>query len=693
MPFNPPVFVKQIPILRMLLSMCLGIILQYNTPLNASIFGCMVVAGLIVVVAFGFIKFANQFTLYYLQGFAIIICFIGFGGLLSYYNNDLNNKNSFVNTYKQEPIIVQLLEDVASKPKSYKANAKIVAKFLNNQWIPANGKTIIYTKKDSAFSNLKMGNAFVVRKPLTRVVNSGNPGGYNYARFCSFQGIYHQIYLTEKDVEQQCSLPVNRFTTFIYSIQQWVLHILKKYIKDDDALSIAEALLISYREDLDKDLVKAYSNTGVVHIIAISGMHLGMIYWMLVLLFKAFKQTTRLKIIRAIVVIIVLWLFSAVAGLTPSIVRSAIMFSFIAIGDGFNKKSSIYNSLALSAFIILLFQPFALWDVGFQLSYAAVLSIALFNGRIKRWFYFKNKLLQGFFNLNAVTLSAQVLTLPIVLYHFHQFPTYFLLTNLIAVPISSIVLFAEIALLIVGNFEPIANWLGNGINNTILWLNDFILGADSLPFASIQNIYVSIFQACILMLAIIVICYALMLKKTKKLLLGLSFFALFLGVRMYDIIQKKQQKKIVIYNVPLFTGIDFIDGKNYTFWGDSTLQQTGFLQNFHIKPSRILHRLSNEVMIDGLNFTNNIFTFNHKKILVIDKYWQNSETPINVDFVLVTQNPKLYINQLKNINTKLFVFDGSNPMWKIELWQKDCINLHLPHHITALQGAYEINCK
>jgi competence protein ComEC len=389
----------------------------------------------------------------------------------------------------------------------------------------------------------------------------------------------------------------------------------------------------------------------------------------------------------------VLWLFSAVAGLTPSIVRSAIMFSFIAIGDGFNKKSSIYNSLALSAFIILLFQPFALWDVGFQLSYAAVLSIALFNGRIKRWFYFKNKLLQGFFNLNAVTLSAQVLTLPIVLYHFHQFPTYFLLTNLIAVPISSIVLFAEIALLIVGNFEPIANWLGNGINNTILWLNDFILGADSLPFASIQNIYVSIFQACILMLAIIVICYALMLKKTKKLLLGLSFFALFLGVRMYDIIQKKQQKKIVIYNVPLFTGIDFIDGKNYTFWGDSTLQQTGFLQNFHIKPSRILHRLSNEVMIDGLNFTNNIFTFNHKKILVIDKYWQNSETPINVDFVLVTQNPKLYINQLKNINTKLFVFDGSNPMWKIELWQKDCINLHLPHHITALQGAYEINCK
>ena len=162
---------------------------------------------------------------------------------------------------------------------------------------------------------------------------------------------------------------------------------------------------------------------------------------------------------------------------------------------------------------------------------------------------------------------------------------------------------------------------------------------------------------------------------------------------MFDIIQKQQQKKIVIYNVPLYTGIDFIDGKNYFFWGDTTLQQAGFLQNFHIKPSRILHRLSNEDMIDGLNFTNNIFTFNHKNILVIDKYWQNPETPINVDVVLVTQNPKLYINQLKNINTKLFVFDGSNPMWKIELWQKDCINLHLPHHITALQGAYEINCK
>ncbi len=164
-----------------------------------------------------------------------------------------------------------------------------------------------------------------------------------------------------------------------------------------------------------------------------------------------------------------------------------------------------------------------------------------------------------------------------------------------------------------------------------------------------------------------------------------------MGFRMVDVIQKQHQQKIVIYNVPLYTGIDFIDGNNYSFWGDSILQKEGFLQNFHIKPSRIFHRLQNEVLVNNLVYNNNIFKYKSTSILVIDNSFKPIESPISVDVVLVTQNPKLYINQLKNITTKMIVFDGSNPMWKIELWQKDCVNLHLPHHITALQGAYIVN--
>lgn len=691
MPVKPTAITKQIPILRFLLALSVGIIVQYNTSIRISVFWGITIIGVAFSFLFLLLPFAKQFTLSYLQGLSIMLCFVGFGALVSFYNNDVNYENSFVNTYKKEALYVELLEDVANKPKSYKANAKVLAKYSNNKWVSTAGKIIVYTQKDSVFATLKMGNAFVFSKSLTRIVNSGNPGGYNYERFCSFQDIYHQVYLLPKDVEQITKLPVNKFKGFIYNIQHWVLDNLKKYIKDNNALSIAEALLIGYREDLDKDLVKAYSNTGVVHIIAISGMHLGMIYWMLLLCFRSLKQTTTLKIVRAITVIIILWLFSAVAGLAPSIVRSAIMFSVIAIGESFNKKSGIYNSLALSAFIILLFQPFALWDVGFQLSYAAVLSIALFSASIKKWYYVKNKLLQAFFNLNAITISAQVLTLPIVLYHFHQFPTYFLLTNLIAVPISSIILFAEIGLLIIAFITPFANWLGNCINSIIIWLNNFILNTNNLPFASIGNIYISITQASILMVAIAIISAAILNSSKKQLLVGFGVFAFFMGFRMVDVIQKQHQQKIVIYNVPLYTGIDFIDGNNYSFWGDSILQKEGFLQNFHIKPSRIFHRLQNEVLVNNLVYNNNIFKYKSTSILVIDNSFKPIESPISVDVVLVTQNPKLYINQLKNITTKMIVFDGSNPMWKIELWQKDCVNLHLPHHITALQGAYIVN--
>ena len=195
-------------------------------------------------------------------------------------------------------------------------------------------------------------------------------------------------------------------------------------IKGDKELGLAEALLIGYKDDLDKTLVQSYTNTGVVHIIAISGLHLGLIYWLLVQLLKPLQRRKYMKWLRPVIIILGLWLFSLLAGAQPSILRSAVMFTCIVIGETIAKKTSIYNSLALSAFGLLCWNPYWLWDVGFQLSYSAVLSIIIFMRPVYNLLYVKNKILDFFWKINAVTIAAQILTLPLSIYHFHQFPVY-----------------------------------------------------------------------------------------------------------------------------------------------------------------------------------------------------------------------------------------------------------------------------
>ena len=251
--------------------------------------------------------------------------------------------------------------------------------------------------------------------------------------------------------------------TWFFSIfekhRQVILSILRRYIDGQKEAGLAEALLIGYKDDLDKTLVQSYTNTGVVHVIAISGLHLGLIYRILLLVLKPLHTNVTLRWLEADSYIVRSMGIQFMAGAQPSILRSAVMFTFIVAGENFSKgpRSTI---LALSAFFLLCYNPFWLWDVGFQLSYSAVLSIVIFMKPVYRLFYVKNKLLDYLWQLNAVTLAAQILTLPVSIYHFHQFPAHFILTNVLAVPLSSVILIGEIILCVI-SFAPVPCKHGN----------------------------------------------------------------------------------------------------------------------------------------------------------------------------------------------------------------------------------------
>jgi competence protein ComEC len=673
----------------------LGILLQYHFKLPPSAFFVVGVLGLLLLVVYQLLNSAKQFIWQWITGLASSMLFIALGGILSFSKQSEHNKNWIGQYYQKDiPVLLTLQEPIVEKPKSYRALARAEAVLRNGNWQPVSGDVLLYFRKDSSKPTLQYGSQIVLSKGLMPIINAGNPGGFNYARYCSFQNISYQAFLNDDAFITLSTPNTNWFDEILIKARLKVLSILRDNIKDPDQLSVAEALLIGYRDDLDRDLVQSYSNTGVVHIIAISGLHLGMIYGLLVFLFKPFRRYKWSRLAKPLTILFVLWAFTFIASAAPSILRSAIMFSFLVWGESIGRRTNMYNSLAASAFAILLFSPFSLWDVGFQLSYAAVLSIVLFHKYINNWLYFKNKLLQQLWSLNALTLSAQILTLPIVLYHFHQFPTLFMFTNLFAVPFSGLVLYAELLLLITYFIPYVGTSVGKAIGWGIDVMNNFIQRVDTLPFSVWPSLQISIPQAILLYASIIGFSIWLLQKHSKSLLIGLGFFIAFFAIRQIDFANRNQQQKLIVYNVPNHTAIDLIEGRSYQFIGDSILLEDGFLRNFHIKPSRVLHRITPKDALQNFSFQNNLIHCNGKTILIVDDAFKTPalQQKIKVDAIIFTKNPSVYLNRLStSFECNQYIFDSSNPFWKVAYWKKDADSLHLRHHSTASDGAFVMN--
>lgn len=685
---------KKAPAIRMLIPLMLGILLQWHLQADTGILILILSVSFCSLFVFFFIPFFEKFKLAAANGISIAFLFASLGALLTWQKDIRHDKIWFGNNYLPgNPLIVTLLEPPVEKTKSYKANASVDFILQNDSAIKTKGTVIIYFKKDSLIKKLHYGSQIFIQKHLQEIKNSGNPGGFDYKKYSLFQGITHQLYLNENDFEILPSEKKTGFQQFIFSLRAKVLNILRKNIKGEKELGLAEALLIGYKDNLDKTLVQSYTNTGVIHVIAISGLHLGLIYWLLLLLFKPLQKNKTLKWLNPVLIISGLWLFSLLAGAQPSIVRSAVMFTCIVLGNSFARKTSIYNSLALSAFLLLCFNPYWLWDVGFQLSYAAVLSIVIFMKPVYNWFYFKNKAIDFIWKLNAVTIAAQILTLPVSIYHFHQFPNYFLLTNFIAVPLSSLILLGEIFLCVISFIPAAAALTGKLLHWLIMIMNSYIERIEMLPFSLWDGLQISMGQAVLLVIAVAGFGFWLMEKTKQGLRIGLAAILSFFLLRTVSFEKTERVQKLIVYNVPQKQAIDFVAGRNYLFNGDSDLLKDDFIRNFHIKPSRVFHRIKTADTLKNFLVAENIIQYNDKKVLLIDTttYFIPLKEKIPVDMLVVSKNPKLYFKKLaETFAIKQVIFDGSVPAWRMKYWKQDCADLNIPYYDVSEKGAFVV---
>ena len=689
-------FWKKTPFLKLLLATIIGIMVQWRFQVSITIWWTVLLAGVVTITGFFFIPFFNRYRFSFINGIITSAIFFSIGAMLAWSKDIRNDKQWLGNFYKEKDgLVVTLDEPPVEKTKSIKANATVSSLLQNGQSRLVKGKIILYFKKDSSLQ-LTYGSQILFKKPLQEIKNSGNPGGFDYKRYSLFQGITHQVYLKTDEFEILDGKKENPFRKFLYSSRQGVLNILRSNIKGDKELGLAEALLIGYKDDLEQSLVQSYTNTGVVHIIAISGLHLGLIYWLLALILKPLKKRRKTRWLSPFFIITGLWLFSLLAGAQPSILRSALMFTCIVLGEALSKKTSIFNTMAVSAFILLCINPYWLWDVGFQLSYTAVLSIIIFMRPVYNWFYIKNKLLDFIWKLNAVTIAAQILTVPLSIYHFHQFPNLFILTNFVAVPLSSAIVLGEIFLCAISFIPTLAVLVGKLLSWFIWLMNTYIEKIEAIRFSLWDGLQISILQMILLILFAIGISYWLMEKSTKGLKYGLLAFLIFTAIRSYSFLQSNHQQKIIVYNVPQKRAIDFVNGRNYLFIGDSDLLTNDFARNFHLKPSRILFRISDTDSLSNLYGTESYLDFLGKHILLLDKSisFASQELKPSIDLLVISKNPKVYIKKLAaSLDIKQVVFDGSVPAWKANYWKKDCDSLHIPWHDVTTKGAFVMNLR
>ncbi len=695
MPMKEIYFWKKAPFVRMLISLVIGITIQWFWQLPSVTWYIVFTASFFCVIGFFYIPLFKRYRFGTLNGIAMLLPFMAIGALLVWHN-DIRNSKNWVGYYLKEnsALIVTLDETPVEKNKSFKADASITHLIEDDRTIPLKGKIILYFKKDSVPPPLAYGSQIIVRKLLQEIKNSGNPGGFDYKRYALFHGITHQVYLKPEEFIALQDTKRKWLPSFLEVTREKVLNILRSNINGSKESGLAEALLIGYKDDLDKSLVQSYTNTGVVHIIAISGLHLGLIYWLLVQLLKPMQRRKYVKWLRPLIIVCGLWLFSLLAGAQPSILRSAVMFTCIVLGENLTKKTSIYNNLALSAFLLLCYNPYWLWDVGFQLSYSAVLSIVVFMRPIYNLFYIKNKLLDFFWKLNAVTIAAQILTLPLSIYHFHQFPTHFLLTNFVAVPLSSLILLGEIFLCIISFIPLVALFVGRILSWLIWIMNSYIEKIEALPFSLWDGLQINILQVVLLFILITGASYWMLEKRKTGFKIGLVALLSFFTVRSFSFWEKSKQQKVIVYNVAQTQAIDFINGRHFIFAGEPDLQKNDFARNFHLKPSRTLQRIGETDFLDGFLRNENYISFCNKNILLLDgsTSFKQSATRFPVDLLVVSKNPNLYLPHLANcfiINQ--VVFDGSVATRRLKSLKKECDSLQIPYHDVSEKGAFVMN--
>ncbi len=635
-----------------------------------------------------------EFKLKYnwLRGF-IILTAIFSCGFLTHYLRD-SSVTMFSEKKDTSHLIVQVKTPPQEKDNTFKCEVEIIKSIENDKQLTESIKSFIYLKKadslNETINKIEVGSQLLIANKLQPITNRGNPGEFDYARFCANKEVKEQAFLSQTEWK----LLDTKNATFI-PFAKWsrnIRNILAQNIPDTSSWGIAQALLVGYRQDISAETYQAYTNTGLVHLIAISGLHMGIFYggifWLLGWL-PFFKKNKRTRIIISLCF---MWLFAFITALPPSVLRAAIMFSFLGLGQMMFRRTHSLNFLFASAFVLLIYNPNFIYDVGFQLSYCAVLGILLFYRPINNLFYFKNKLIRYCWSLMCISLAVQVLTFPLSIYYFHQLPVLFLLTNLVAIPLVTLIIYGEI-LIIVSSFLPtVSKIIGYTVSKIILALNNFIQRTSEFSFVRIKEISLEPSQLVLCYMLILFISIWLLNKKRTFAFPALITMLLLLGNSLFIKAKSLKQEKLIIYNNYEQPYIEYIRANNSIALDTVLTDQLFNVEKYISEPARIHFHTAIQSRIAKTISSNehlDMISIGNSTIIRLRKsYKLKLANPIKTDYLIISDK---YIRNLQEMvkcfNPKEIIIDGNIPLWKVKTLKSELSALALPVHIVPEQGA------
>lgn len=459
---------------------------------------------------------------------------------------------------KSSSYYVTISSKATNTNKSTRYEAKIAKIKMSDQWHRFSGRVILYVTKDVEHK-FTYGDQILLKGNPVWIKNQTNPHAFDYGRFLQRKGIYLRDYVNEDDYK--FIGPQEGFSFDYYSnlIGDYFEQVLSSYIPNERELNIAKAMIIGRRHEISEEMAYVYQSTGTAHILAVSGLHVGILFLVFSRLFKPLRYI-KLTYVYHSVIICLIWVFAFVTGNSPSVLRASLMISVILIGEMVSRKSNIYNSIFVAAFVLLLIEPDLLFTVSFQLSFTAVIGIVYLYDKIYRLIFIQNRLVDFLWKISVLSISAQIATFPITIYYFHQFPTLFLLTNLLAIPTASIVLIGGIFLLISSKIIFLAGFIGKELNDWIYFYNESMSLVSQLDFSKVEGLHIKLQSVFILILIII---FLTKFIETKKIfpLKAFTFLLLILGVgNMYTHYQKSTQRKIIFYDVKGKSYLDVFSG-------------------------------------------------------------------------------------------------------------------------------------
>ncbi len=698
---------NSIPLLRLVIPFIAGVFWTVDQQPNFELILFLFGVQLVVYCSLLLIKplIANyQFRWVYGIGIAMAL-FLGAASLTSYRFKDNVAITKLLTDKDNQLFIGEIVTPPQNKPKSLKAILTIKSIKKRDQWIHGRGKVMVYFQQEEFAKQLAIGDVIAFKAQLKKVMPPKNPDEFDFKKYLSYHFIEHQVFINAKNWKRLNPSPSFSWLHFATNCRNQLINSLQQKGLQGKELAVASALILGYKEEIDTPLKNAYASAGAMHVLAVSGLHVGVLFLIFSTLFSFLDRIKYGGILKGIVLLLILWSYALLTGLSPSVMRAATMFSFIVVAKMTNRNVTIYNTLAASAFCLLIYNPLLLMEVGFQLSYLAVLGIVIIQPWITNWFQFKLKIPQLIWEITAVSVAAQIATFPLGLMYFHQFPNYFMFSNLIVIPLAVLILYLGLSTLSFSFVPLLSSMLALGLKYSIQALNYVVHFIDQLPYSLSENIRFGMRDTCLIYLVIGSTIAFIASRKFKYLLLGSLCISSFLVNTLWTQSSHLHQQQLIIYNTPKHTAISIIDGKDQLFIADQSLLDNRKQLEFHVQNNWNSHGLEKEEIIAlnqpmdtisshkiNLYHKNCFFQFYTLRFVLIDAHYQLQQNPVQLQInylILTKDNPFTLAELLTQFTPQQLILDASHSPFKNKMLVKEAHQLNINCWSVLNDGAFQ----